>query len=93
MASDTIVGIFIILLGGIASGLFTLPFRFVRGWEWSHYWMVYAVYAAVRRPPPPNATPDALQLLVQARARLRSQSGCVWALISCPGYVGLSSAR
>lgn len=43
-----IVGIAIILIGGIASGLFTYPFGFVRGWQWENYWFVYSVYGLVR---------------------------------------------
>ena len=40
---NSMLGVLIFTLGGLAGAVFYLPFKKVRGWAWESYWMIYAV--------------------------------------------------
>lgn len=42
------LGVLLILLGGVVSGSFTAPLRFIQGWEFENSWLLYTVYGMVR---------------------------------------------
>jgi L-rhamnose-H+ transport protein len=46
-AVSPVLGVLIFILGGLASAVFYLPFKKVKGWAWESYWMIYAVVALV----------------------------------------------
>jgi L-rhamnose-H+ transport protein len=48
--ANTGVGLVLIVLGGISSGLFTTPMRWIHGWEWENIWLVYSVFGMVLVP-------------------------------------------
>eukprot|EP00052_Salpingoeca_macrocollata_P017839 m.145992 g.145992 ORF g.145992 m.145992 type:complete len:371 (-) comp20516_c0_seq7:48-1160(-) len=46
----SIAGILIIAAGGILSGLYTAPMKWLRNWQLEHVWTVYALYGMVLFP-------------------------------------------
>ncbi len=44
-------GVAIILVAGLLSGVFVLPTRGVREWDWEHMWLVYSISAFLLLPP------------------------------------------
>jgi L-rhamnose-H+ transport protein len=44
-------GVTIILIAGLLSGVFVVPTRGVREWEWEHMWLVYSISAFLLLPP------------------------------------------
>jgi hypothetical protein len=50
MNSNPILGVFFHWLGGLASGSFYVPFRFVRRWSWETYWLVGGVFSWIIAP-------------------------------------------
>ena len=44
-----ILGILVVVLGGVLSGLFTAPLAYIKGWQWENSWLIYTIYAMVRR--------------------------------------------
>jgi L-rhamnose-H+ transport protein len=44
-------GVAIILVAGLLSGVFVLPTRGVREWDWEHIWLVYSISAFLLLPP------------------------------------------
>lgn len=47
---NSLIGIGIILLGGIAAASFYVPFKKVKHWSWESYWLVQAVMAYIITP-------------------------------------------
>eukprot|EP00038_Savillea_parva_P007669 m.171767 g.171767 ORF g.171767 m.171767 type:complete len:356 (+) comp13418_c0_seq1:68-1135(+) len=47
---QSIVGLIIIFLAGALSGLFTTPARFIKGWEWENFWLVYSIFGLLTMP-------------------------------------------
>ncbi len=45
MFQETTIGLAIILLAGLFQGSFMLPSKWMRGWEWENYWLVFSVSA------------------------------------------------
>jgi L-rhamnose-H+ transport protein len=45
MNPNPFLGVFFHWLGGLASGSFYVPFRFVRRWSWETYWLVGGVFS------------------------------------------------
>eukprot|EP00045_Choanoeca_perplexa_P003056 m.28451 g.28451 ORF g.28451 m.28451 type:complete len:350 (+) comp11840_c0_seq1:115-1164(+) len=45
-----IVGLLLVVLGGVLSGLFTAPMAYVKGWQWENSWLIYTIYAMVLFP-------------------------------------------
>ncbi|MEO6807786.1 MAG: L-rhamnose/proton symporter RhaT [Isosphaeraceae bacterium] len=50
MPSHLIVGLGIVLLAGLFQGSFMLPSKWVRGWSWENYWLIFAVVAYLVSP-------------------------------------------
>lgn len=44
---NSILGIIIFMLGGLAGAVFYLPFKKVTNWAWESYWLVYALFGLV----------------------------------------------
>ena len=44
------LGVFFHWLGGLASGSFYVPYRFVRRWSWETYWLVGGVFSWIIAP-------------------------------------------
>jgi L-rhamnose-H+ transport protein len=44
------LGITIIILGGIANGLFALPMKFSRSWQWENTWLIFSLLALLVLP-------------------------------------------
>ena len=45
MTANPALGVFFHWLGGLASGSFYVPFRWVRRWSWETYWLVGGVFS------------------------------------------------
>jgi hypothetical protein len=50
MIPSQFVGVFFHWLGGLASGSFYVPFRFVKRWSWETYWLVGGVFSWIVAP-------------------------------------------
>ena len=48
--SDTAVGLLLCVAAGAASGSFTIPMKFARGWAWKNTWFVWATIGLVAMP-------------------------------------------
>ncbi len=48
--SSVVPGLLVVVAGGVLSGLFTAPMRYVRDWPWEAVWFVYCTYAYVSFP-------------------------------------------
>jgi len=46
----TVLGLFLITLGGFAAGSFYIPFKKVRNWAWESYWLVGGVFSWIIMP-------------------------------------------
>jgi L-rhamnose-H+ transport protein len=47
MDANSLLGLSLYVLGGLAGACFYLPFKKVKNWAWESYWMVYAVVGLV----------------------------------------------
>ncbi len=45
--SDFGFGLVAVVAGGILSGLFTAPMRYVKDWPWEASWLMYCIYGLV----------------------------------------------
>ena len=50
MNPNPFLGVFFHWLGGLASGSFYVPYRFVRRWSWETYWLVGGVFSWIIAP-------------------------------------------
>ena len=50
MNPNPFLGVFFHWLGGLASGSFYVPFRFVKRWSWETYWLVGGVFSWIIAP-------------------------------------------
>ena len=50
MNPNPFLGVFFHWLGGLASGSFYVPFRFVRRWSWETYWLVGGFFSWIIAP-------------------------------------------
>jgi L-rhamnose-H+ transport protein len=50
MTPNPFLGVFLHWLGGLASGSFYVPFRFVRKWAWETYWLVGGFFSWIIAP-------------------------------------------
>jgi hypothetical protein len=50
MNANPFLGVFFHWLGGLASGSFYVPFRFVKRWSWETYWLVGGVFSWIIAP-------------------------------------------
>ncbi len=50
MSPNPFLGVFFHWLGGLASGSFYVPFRFVNRWSWETYWLVGGVFSWIVAP-------------------------------------------
>ncbi len=50
MIPNPMLGVVFHWLGGLASGSFYVPFRFVRRWSWETYWLVGGVFSWILAP-------------------------------------------
>lgn len=41
---DTLIGFSLIILVGILQGGFMFPAKFIEGWKWENYWLVYSIF-------------------------------------------------
>jgi L-rhamnose-H+ transport protein len=46
-STSPVLGVTMFVLAGLASAVFYLPFKRVKGWAWESYWMIYALLALV----------------------------------------------
>lgn len=45
MISDSINGVFVIAVGGVANGSFPVPAKRIQLWKWEHIWLIYSAFA------------------------------------------------
>lgn len=50
MADPFAVGLALVLAGGLFQGSFMLPSKYMRGWAWENYWLVFAATAYLISP-------------------------------------------
>ncbi len=50
MNPNPFLGVFFHWLGGLASGSFYVPYRFVRRWSWETYWLVGGFFSWIIAP-------------------------------------------
>lgn len=50
MTPNPFLGVFLHWLGGLASGSFVVPYRFVRRWSWETYWLVGGFFSWIIMP-------------------------------------------
>jgi L-rhamnose-H+ transport protein len=50
MNSNPFLGVFLHWLGGLASGSFVVPYRFVRRWSWETYWLAGGFFSWIIMP-------------------------------------------
>ena len=50
MSPNPFVGVFLHWLGGLASGSFVVPYRFVRRWSWETYWLAGGFFSWIIMP-------------------------------------------
>lgn len=48
---QTVLGIFLHLIGGVAAGSFYMPYKKVRQWSWETYWLVGGLFSWLIVPP------------------------------------------
>ena len=48
--SETLLGLLIVLCGGLFQGSFLAPSKWVRGWAWENYWLIFATTAYLVSP-------------------------------------------
>ena len=48
--SSTVLGLLIVLCGGLFQGSFLAPSKWVRGWAWENYWLIFALTAYLVSP-------------------------------------------
>jgi L-rhamnose-H+ transport protein len=41
---NTLTGFLLIILVGILQGAFMFPSKFIHGWKWENYWLVYSIF-------------------------------------------------
>jgi len=44
------LGGFLVMLGGLSSGAFYLPLKYVKNWQWETGWMIYSIFALLIGP-------------------------------------------
>ncbi len=49
--NDTSMGLFLLLIAGVANASFTLPMKFARKWAWENTWFVFSVFSLCVIPP------------------------------------------
>src|SRR5690349_8246043 len=47
MHSIALLAVLAVIGGGIAQGMFAVPMRFTRSWQWENVWLVYSISALV----------------------------------------------
>jgi hypothetical protein len=45
MHAAYVVGLFWILIAGVAQGVFVLPMKYTRAWKWEHLWFWFSILA------------------------------------------------
>ena len=45
MLTETASGLMLVLMAGLFQGSFMLPSKWMRGWEWENYWLIFAASA------------------------------------------------
>ena len=50
MTPNPFLGVFFHWLGGLASGSFYVPYRFVRKWSWETYWLTGGFFSWIIAP-------------------------------------------
>jgi len=50
LVANPVLGVFLHWMGGLASGSFYVPFRFVHRWSWETYWLVGGVFSWIVAP-------------------------------------------
>ena len=71
-------GAAIILVAGLLSGVFVVPTRGIREWEWEHIWLVYSISAFLLVPPALALIffPRVFSALLAPQISLTAQVGC-----------------
>jgi hypothetical protein len=49
-SGDFGLGMAAVVVGGVLSGLFTAPMRYIKDWPWEATWLLYNSYGAVYIP-------------------------------------------
>jgi L-rhamnose-H+ transport protein len=50
MLDSTLLGTFLVLIGGISTGCFPFPMKFTRNWAWENVWLLYSIVGLLAVP-------------------------------------------